>query len=469
MRGVPASSPRHYAAAIVRAAHEPHELLHPRHTDVLTLPRKLLIAESGRLNRASAPGSWPHNRIRYARTTRAARICQEHKDDSPPSFSPFSPADTLPLADRPRRPAHGPHRAARRPAAAASGRRPDRVSTPPRISSSRPSARVRVGTQADAEARGPTAPASRCALTFDVDNELYCSRAATPLPVHAVARRVRRDDRLCPDPGAPRSAAGAGHLLHPGGQRDAPSRHDPRDREGRPPRDRRPRLDSREPASVRDAAQEERLLNQAIDYLTKATGKRPVGYRAPSWAFSANTIGQILKAGFLYDSSFMAMDEPYELVSNGKPTGLTELPIEWIMDDCPYYSGNASGVAAVARSGPADLQGRVRGRVPGADDVRADDCTRMCRATVAPMQLEKLDHLHEVEARRVVRDAGADRQRDQVGEPQPLKPAIRIPQSPQSAIRNPQSAMAAAATAAGDRRRRARLSRRDAISARHPA
>jgi peptidoglycan-N-acetylglucosamine deacetylase len=95
--------------------------------------------------------------------------------------------------------------------------------------------------------------------------------------------------------------------------------------------------------SVGDAAHEERLLTQAIDYLTKAIGKRPVGYRAPSWAFSANTLGQILKAGFLYDSSFMAMDEPYELVQDGRPTGLTELPIEWIMDDFPYYSGNASG------------------------------------------------------------------------------------------------------------------------------
>jgi len=95
--------------------------------------------------------------------------------------------------------------------------------------------------------------------------------------------------------------------------------------------------------SVGDAAHEERLLNQAIDYLTKAVGRRPVGYRAPSWAFSPNTLPQILKAGFLYDSSFMAMDQPYELLQDGKPTGLTELPIEWILDDFPYYSGNASG------------------------------------------------------------------------------------------------------------------------------
>jgi peptidoglycan/xylan/chitin deacetylase (PgdA/CDA1 family) len=95
--------------------------------------------------------------------------------------------------------------------------------------------------------------------------------------------------------------------------------------------------------NVGDAAEEERLLTQAIAYLTKAIGKRPVGYRAPSWAFSQYTLGQIRKAGFLYDSSMMAMDEPYEIVENGKPTGLVELPIEWILDDFPYYSGNASG------------------------------------------------------------------------------------------------------------------------------
>jgi peptidoglycan/xylan/chitin deacetylase (PgdA/CDA1 family) len=86
-----------------------------------------------------------------------------------------------------------------------------------------------------------------------------------------------------------------------------------------------------------DAAEEERLLNQAIEYLTKVTGKRPVGYRAPAWAFSRHTMPLIRKAGFLYDSSLMAMDEPYELVSNGEPTGIVELPVEWILDDAPYF------------------------------------------------------------------------------------------------------------------------------------
>jgi peptidoglycan/xylan/chitin deacetylase (PgdA/CDA1 family) len=95
--------------------------------------------------------------------------------------------------------------------------------------------------------------------------------------------------------------------------------------------------------ALNDAALEERLLTQSIEYLTKVTGKRPVGFRAPSWAFSPHTLGLIRKAGFLYDSSLMAMDEPYEIVAEGRPTGLIELPIEWILDDFPYFSGNASG------------------------------------------------------------------------------------------------------------------------------
>jgi peptidoglycan/xylan/chitin deacetylase (PgdA/CDA1 family) len=88
--------------------------------------------------------------------------------------------------------------------------------------------------------------------------------------------------------------------------------------------------------TITDAAEEQRLLNKAIDYLTKAAGKRPVGYRAPSWAFSEHTLDLVRKSGFLYDSSLMAMDEPYEVMSNGEPTGLVELAIDWTLTETPY-------------------------------------------------------------------------------------------------------------------------------------
>jgi peptidoglycan/xylan/chitin deacetylase (PgdA/CDA1 family) len=86
--------------------------------------------------------------------------------------------------------------------------------------------------------------------------------------------------------------------------------------------------------------EEERLLDKAIEYLTKATGKKPVGYRAPSWAFSANTLELIRKKGFLYDSSLQSLDEPYEISSKGRNTGIVELAIDWTLTETPYLGQN---------------------------------------------------------------------------------------------------------------------------------
>src|SRR4029079_14176501 len=55
--------------------------------------------------------------------------------------------------------------------------------------------------------------------------------------------------------------------------------------------------------SVNDAALEQDLLTRSIDTLTTAIGKRPVGYRAPSWQFSQATMSQVKAGGFLYDNS----------------------------------------------------------------------------------------------------------------------------------------------------------------------
>jgi len=93
---------------------------------------------------------------------------------------------------------------------------------------------------------------------------------------------------------------------------------------------------------LNNEAEEQRLLNQSIDALTKAVGKRPAGYRAPSWAMSRFTMKQVKDAGFLYDSSLMASDDAYEITIDGQPSGVVELPIERILDDAPYY-GAANG------------------------------------------------------------------------------------------------------------------------------
>lgn len=86
-----------------------------------------------------------------------------------------------------------------------------------------------------------------------------------------------------------------------------------------------------------DHATELDLTRRAADVLERLSGRRPVGIRTPSWDFSAHTLDVIKELGLLYDSSLMADDEPYEILQDGEPTGIVELPVEWIRDDYVYF------------------------------------------------------------------------------------------------------------------------------------
>ena len=82
---------------------------------------------------------------------------------------------------------------------------------------------------------------------------------------------------------------------------------------------------------------ERTLMKKSFDTLKQIAGKAPVGIRTPSWDFSASTLKLIRELGLLYDSSLMADDRPYEILESGKPTGVVELPVEWLLDDYPYF------------------------------------------------------------------------------------------------------------------------------------
>jgi peptidoglycan/xylan/chitin deacetylase (PgdA/CDA1 family) len=87
-----------------------------------------------------------------------------------------------------------------------------------------------------------------------------------------------------------------------------------------------------------DPSDERDLAFRSAETLEKISGQRPVGLRTPSWDFSDATLGIVRELGLLYDSSLMADDEPYEVLADGLPTGLVEIPVEWIRDDAPYFS-----------------------------------------------------------------------------------------------------------------------------------
>ncbi len=82
------------------------------------------------------------------------------------------------------------------------------------------------------------------------------------------------------------------------------------------------------------------LMQRSFDVLKKITGVEPVGMRTPSWDFSPNTLRLAKELGLIYDSSLMADVDCYELLMDEKPTGVVELPVEWIRDDAVYFNMN---------------------------------------------------------------------------------------------------------------------------------
>lgn len=82
---------------------------------------------------------------------------------------------------------------------------------------------------------------------------------------------------------------------------------------------------------------ERELAERAFEFWKARIGKAPSGVRTPSWDFTAHTLPIIRELGLRYDSSLMSDDRPYELNQDGSPTGIVELPVEWLLDDHPYF------------------------------------------------------------------------------------------------------------------------------------
>jgi peptidoglycan/xylan/chitin deacetylase (PgdA/CDA1 family) len=97
------------------------------------------------------------------------------------------------------------------------------------------------------------------------------------------------------------------------------------------------------PSEAIDPAVQERAINKTIAYLTRVTGKRPIGVRSPSSALTNDSIAILKRTGFLYDSSMEARDEVYEINSYGKPSGMIEVPMNNIMNDYRYYGADTDG------------------------------------------------------------------------------------------------------------------------------
>ncbi|MCZ8133044.1 MAG: polysaccharide deacetylase [Steroidobacteraceae bacterium] len=89
-----------------------------------------------------------------------------------------------------------------------------------------------------------------------------------------------------------------------------------------------------------DEATERDLMLRARAELTRALGHAPAGFRSANWDLSPHTIPLVRELGLEYDSSLMADDTCYELLVDGVPTGVVEVPVEWSRDDAVYLLFN---------------------------------------------------------------------------------------------------------------------------------
>lgn len=101
-----------------------------------------------------------------------------------------------------------------------------------------------------------------------------------------------------------------------------------------------------------DEDSERAVLERGIACVERLTGHRPRGFRSPAWDHSPTTLRLLVELGFAYDSSLMAQDfEPYyarvgdEIRQDGplvfgEPLDLIEMPIDWSLDDWPYFGLN---------------------------------------------------------------------------------------------------------------------------------
>ena len=98
---------------------------------------------------------------------------------------------------------------------------------------------------------------------------------------------------------------------------------------------------------------EKEILVKSLEVLTPLAGRRPIGYRAPAWQLSSDTLPLLAAEGFDYSSNMMDRLVPYLHPPVGGRS-LVEIPVSWILDDAPFFL--FSGQRGMQPPGPV-LQG----------------------------------------------------------------------------------------------------------------
>ena len=92
---------------------------------------------------------------------------------------------------------------------------------------------------------------------------------------------------------------------------------------------------------------ERHVLEKCLKGIRQVTGVVPLGYRAPWFDFSGNSLNLLGEFGFQFDSSLMNQDLPYFIKSSPEGRLLVELPVDWCLDDWPVFEMDRKSVKTV--------------------------------------------------------------------------------------------------------------------------
>ncbi|GGJ00129.1 polysaccharide deacetylase [Alicyclobacillus cellulosilyticus] len=87
--------------------------------------------------------------------------------------------------------------------------------------------------------------------------------------------------------------------------------------------------------------EEDDILRRSKAVLAALTGAQPIGYRAPWWELTPQTLVLLDRHGFLYDSSLMGLDRPYLVRVPETDRTLFEIPVTWLLDDWEQFAYSA--------------------------------------------------------------------------------------------------------------------------------
>mgnify|MGYP006423084525 CR=1 FL=1 len=95
----------------------------------------------------------------------------------------------------------------------------------------------------------------------------------------------------------------------------------------------------------------EAALDHSLAVFDAQTGRRPAGFRSPAWEMTPAMLAALRARGIAYDSSLSGFDHPYEI------DGLTEMPVQWQIDDAVYFRFFGGGADNWPPARAADVGG----------------------------------------------------------------------------------------------------------------